>query len=135
MLLKDKRIFYIEDDLKNRSIVQAILEQAGARFSFERWGKDETLQRLHDFSPVDIILLDLMFPDHVSGYDIYARIRADSQFAAVPILIVSAADPAIEMPKARKLGLSGFIAKPIDFRLFPQQIADCLAGQAVWYAT
>ncbi len=36
MLLKDKRINYIEDDLNNRAVVQTIQEQHGAKFACER---------------------------------------------------------------------------------------------------
>lgn len=134
MILKDKRIFYIEDDINNRAVVQTILEQNGAKFAFERWGGSQALTRLSEFMPVDLVLLDLMFPRGVSGYDIYDAIRQEIRFATIPVVIVSAADPSIEMPKARRKGLDGYISKPIDVFAFPRLLAKFFAGQSIWVA-
>ncbi|MCS6836725.1 MAG: response regulator [Anaerolineae bacterium] len=132
-LLQGKRIFYVEDDLRNRAIVQMIVEQHGARLSFERWGK-EAVAKMRASLPIDLILLDIMLPNNVNGYDIYAQLRQDSAFDGIPIAIVSASDASLEMTKARQLGLDGYIAKPIDMDLFPRQLAHLIAGEQVWYA-
>jgi CheY-like chemotaxis protein len=132
-LLQGKRIFYVEDDLRNRAIIQMLIEQHGAWFDFDRWGKD-ALSKMRASLPLDLILLDLMLPNNISGYDIYQQMRQDSAFTDLPVVLVSAADASIEMPKARHLGINGFIAKPIDFDLFPRQLASLIAGEQVWYA-
>lgn len=131
MKLKDKRIFLIEDNLANRAIMQILLEQNGAKTSFERWGKD-TVKRLKAFEPVDIILLDLMFPNNVTGYDIFDRIRAHPEFQGVPIVAVSASDPSTAIPKTKAKGFDGFITKPIDYDRFPEQIKIILNKEPVW---
>lgn len=132
MNLQGKRIFYVEDDVKNRSLVQIILEQAGAIIGFECWGKDQTLPRLRAFAPVDLILLDLMLPKGVTGYDVFDSIRADEAFAAVPIAAISASDPSIEIPKLRARGFSGFLSKPIDLHTFPIQIGTLINREQIW---
>jgi two-component system, cell cycle response regulator DivK len=133
-ILKDKRIFYIEDDPKNRAIVQTILEAAGARMEFEKWGFQEVaLPKLRAYR-ADLILLDLMFPMGISGYDIFDAIRHNMILSHLPVVAVSAADASVEIPKARSKGFAGFIGKPIDIRLFPHQIASVLNGETVWYA-
>lgn len=133
MILKGKRIFYIEDNLQNRSIVQLLLEQHGATISFERWGEmREVSKRLDALMPVDLILLDLMFPRGVSGYDIFDALRQEEKYRAIPIVAISAADPAVEMAKARAKGFAGYISKPINLMQFPQQVAQLIAGERVW---
>jgi CheY-like chemotaxis protein len=132
MLLKDKRIFIVEDNVTNRSVMQAILEQEGAVIAFERWGRD-VCERLAAFAPVDIVLLDLMLPGQISGYDIFDQIRADSRFKDVPIVAVSAAEAEQEIPRAHQKGFAGFISKPIKLHLFAGQIASLLSGKPVWY--
>lgn len=132
MPLTGKRVFYIEDDVNNRAIVQTILELEGAKVGFERWGMIEVIvPRLKAFEP-DIILLDLMFPTAITGYDIYDALRQYPFFANVPIVAVSASDPSLEMPKARAKGFAGFIGKPIILRHFPTQIASVINGQSIW---
>lgn len=132
MLLFNKRIFYVEDNLENRSIVQLILERDGAKLQFERWGGEDVIKRLEAFAPVDLILLDLMFPRNVSGYDVFDHIRAVPSLNHVPIVALSAADPTIEIPKAKAKGFHGFISKPVNMLTLGQQIHAILEGQAVW---
>lgn len=132
MLLKDKHIFVVEDNLQNRVVFQMALIRHGAVVDFERRGRD-TLTHLKSAPRIDLIILDLMLADGISGFDIYDEIRAMPRFASVPIIAVSAMDPSIAIPKTRAQGFTGFIAKPIDNQLFPQQIAKLAMGEPVWY--
>ena len=36
------------------------------------------------------------------------------------------------LPKVRAMGFTGFISKPIDFRLFALQIKRILDGEGIW---
>ena len=132
--LLDKRIFYIEDDTKNRAVVKTILEYSGAIVSSESWGRIGVVQnRLESFLPVDLILLDLMFPKNVSGYDVFDALRSEIQFAPIPVVAISASDPAIEMPKLRAKGFNGFIPKPINIHSFPEQSEKILTQGYFWF--
>ncbi|GAB5492867.1 MAG: hypothetical protein Phog2KO_30820 [Phototrophicaceae bacterium] len=131
--LQGKRIFLVEDNLANRAIMQILLEQQGAKTSFERWGK-ETVIQLRKFMPVDIILLDLMFPRGVTGYDVFDEIRKYPEFKHIPIVAVSASDPSASIPKAKEKGFCGFIPKPVDYDRFPEQIISILNNEAIWDA-
>lgn len=130
-LLRNRRIFLIEDNSHNLAIMATILQQAGAATNFDRWGTS-CLERMHNFVPIDIVLLDLMFPNEVTGYQVFEQIRADPDFAKLPVVAVSAADPAAEIPKLRRVGFVGFISKPIKFTLFAKQVAAILEGEEVW---
>ena len=134
MYLNNKRIFVLEDNLENKAIAQMLLERAGATVTVDRWGT-ETLINLKRFAPVDAILLDLMLPGLITGYDIFQQIRQKAEFNHIPIVAVSAADSSTALPKARAMGFSGFISKPIDFRLFAQQIKHVIDGELIWHTT
>jgi CheY-like chemotaxis protein len=131
MSLEGKRIFIVEDNLANRAIEQMLLEQDGAKIAFERWGT-ETVKKLRQFMPVDVILLDLMFPNGITGYDIFTDIRAYPEFRHIPIVAVSASDPSSAIPQTRTYGFNGFISKPVNFDLFADHIASIINGQAIW---
>ena len=131
MILKDKRIFIVEDNMQNRLVFQMALIRHGASVDFERWGRD-TLYHLQNVSRVDLIVLDLMLAEGVTGFDLFDQIRGIEKYAKIPIIAVSAMDPSIAIPKLRKQGFSGFIAKPIDNVQFPRQLASIIAGEAVW---
>lgn len=131
MSLQGKYIFIVEDNMNNRVIYQILMARNAARVEFDRWGRD-TIQRMKGFKKFDIIILDLMLPSGESGFDIHDKIRANSQFDDIPIVAVSAADPSTAIPKAQQLGFSGFISKPINDDLFPDQLARIIAGEKVW---
>lgn len=133
MLLSGKRIFVVEDNLENRVIVQMILGLHGAVIEFDRWGRDTT-HKLASFAPVDLILLDLMFPHGVTGYDIFDTIRRNRAYDFVPIIAVSASDPASAIPRCQEKGFAGFISKLIATDLFPAQLEQIMQGQQVWYS-
>ncbi|MDJ0754956.1 MAG: response regulator [Ardenticatenaceae bacterium] len=131
MLLKDKRVFVVEDDPSNLAVISSILKNNGAYISYDQWG-DTTLDKLRDMTRVDIILLDLMLPGGGSGYDVFEAIRVVPELADIPIVVVTASDPDIEMSKARDKGLNGYISKPLNRLQFPKQIAAVLNGEEVW---
>jgi len=132
MQLNNARIFVVEDDPFNIGIITMLLERMGAVVKVDSWGADAK-QQLLDFAPVDLVLLDLMISDKIDGYDIYNEIYHLDTLEEVPIAIVSASDPDIEMTRAREQGFNGFIGKPIDFNQFPKRIIKLLDGEAVWH--
>jgi CheY-like chemotaxis protein len=132
-MLQGKRIFIVEDNIQNRVVFTIVLQIHGGRVEFDRWGR-ETLSRLRNFPNVDLIILDLMLPNGITGYQVFDEIRALPTYAQVPIIAVSAAEPAFALPKTREKGFDGFIAKPIDDELFPKQLARVMAGEKVWSA-
>jgi CheY-like chemotaxis protein len=132
MLLRGKTIFIVEDNVQNRIIFQMALVRHGAITEFERRGPD-ALFRLASMPQVDLIILDLMLTDGVSGFDVFDQIRALEKYADIPIIAVSAMDPSIAVPRTRAKGFAGFIAKPINTALFAKQLADVINGTPVWY--
>lgn len=131
MLLQGKRIFVIEDDPSNLAIIATLLRRNGASVPFDTWGTG-AVKTIKFSLPIDLILLDLALPRGVSGYDIYDEIRAVPELVDIPVVVVTAADPGIEMSKARAKGLDGFIAKPLSYQTFGKAIAAILEGQQVW---
>lgn len=131
MRLQNKRIFLVEDNIGNQTITKTLLESHGAMIAVHRTGKD-VIPHLRSFLPVDLIILDLMLPSGVTGYDILSLIRSLPDFNTVPIIAMSVIDRAEAIPLAKRRGFSGFISKPIDFQRFPIQIAQVMDGQPIW---
>jgi CheY-like chemotaxis protein len=132
MILSGKHIFIVEDNALNRVVYQMTLGvQGGAYLDFDRWGR-ETVDRLERSHNWDLIILDLMLHRGISGFDIFQDIRALPACNAIPIIAVSASEPAVALPKARELGFAGFISKPIDEGSFVDQVARIIAGEQIW---
>jgi CheY-like chemotaxis protein len=131
MLLKDKTIFVVEDDVRNRSVMTILMQSQGAKTHFDKWGS-HTLEAIRQLGQVDLILMDLHLPHGVTGYDVYDQLQAAPDLAHIPVVVVSASDPNIEMNKARAKGFQGYISKPIDHRYFARIIQSILEGNPHW---
>ncbi|MCC6615640.1 MAG: response regulator [Anaerolineae bacterium] len=130
-VIRGARLFMIEDDIANQSIAKMILESYGANVAFNRWGTD-TVADILAFKPVDLILLDMMFPDNVSGFDIFAELHSHPDLQSVPVVAITAMDASQAVPRCRELGFSGYIGKPLNMMTFPTIVARILGGEHVW---
>jgi CheY-like chemotaxis protein len=132
MILDGKFIFIVEDNPQNRLVYQIALNRHGAWLEYETSGHDVVthLKRLHT---VHIIVLDLMLPGNISGYDVYDQIRELDQYKTVPIVAVTAADPSEALPRTREKGFNSLLLKPIDIYALPQQLLQIIEGEQIWY--
>ena len=132
MILQKKSVFLLEDDPINFSVIKTLLRKNGATVLHDSWG-DTTLKQLMTFADeIDLILLDIMLPGKVDGYDVLNAIRQVPELSKIPVAFVSASDPDSEMPKAKALRVQGYISKPIDHIRFPQQLSLMIDGVEVW---
>ncbi len=76
----------------------------------------------------DLILLDLSMPG-TSGFSGLVSLR--SQYAGIPVVIVSATDDPGSIRRAMELGASGFIPKSSAMDIIREAVASVMAGN-VW---
>ncbi|HTL90370.1 MAG TPA: response regulator [Leptolyngbya sp.] len=101
----------IDDSLRECQIMERILTEAGYQFV----GIQDSVQALPTLieKKPGLIFLDLVMPI-ANGYEICAQIRRVSAFKDVPIVILTSNDGIIDRVRAKFVGSSGFLAKPVD---------------------
>ncbi|MEE9313822.1 MAG: response regulator transcription factor [Rhizobiaceae bacterium] len=77
---------------------------------------------------VDLVLLDLAMPG-VSGFSGLLALRAE--YAAMPVVIVSASDDSTTIRRSLDLGASGFVSKSAGIETIREAISCVLQG-GVW---
>ncbi len=112
-------ILYIEDNIDNRTLIRRILTVEGYELK-EAGNAGEALEILKSLCP-DLILMDINMPD-VDGYTLTTQIRAMSSFENVPIVALTANVMRGDRERSLEAGCDGYIQKPIDIDLLPQQI-------------
>ena len=112
-------ILYIEDNIDNRTLIRRILTAEGYDLK-EAGNAGEALQMLSFLRP-DLFLMDINMPD-VDGYTLTTQIRALSGFESVPIVALTANVMRGDRERSLEAGCDGYIQKPIDIDLLPQQI-------------
>src|SRR5213594_521471 len=75
-------------------------------------GGAEALTKIDKEQPA-LVLLDVMMPG-MSGYEVCKALRADPATALLPVVMVTALDPAQERVKGIDAGADDFLTKPIN---------------------
>ncbi|MCL2877805.1 MAG: response regulator [Acidobacteria bacterium] len=73
---------------------------------------DAAIGTLHKFRP-DVVLADVSMPGY-SGYEVCELIRRDSQFAAIPVILLNGAFDPLDVEEAARVEASGLLTKPFD---------------------
>jgi adenylate cyclase len=105
------RILVVDDTPANVRILADVLTFRGYTVSTASGGK-EGLAKVKSENP-DLVLLDVMMPD-LDGYSVCRALRADPATAMLPVVMVTALDPAGERVKGIEAGADDFLSKPIN---------------------
>ena len=105
------RILYIDDEPINHPIFARALEPLGCQISFSETGMSGVAmaRTLHP----DVIVTDVMMPE-LNGYEVTKLLRREKEFAATPILILTAQSGLQDKLKAFEAGADDFLTKPFD---------------------
>jgi len=72
----------------------------------------QALEKVEKEQP-DLVLLDVVMPE-MSGYEVCRKIRGSRATATLPVVMVTALDPAQERVKGIEAGADDFLSKPIS---------------------
>jgi adenylate cyclase len=105
------RILVVDDVPKNVKLLADLLGAKGYEAVTAASG-EEALAKVAADKP-DLVLLDVMMPG-LDGYAVCRAIRADPAHAMLPVVLVTALDPAQERVKGLEAGADDFLNKPVN---------------------
>ncbi|ESA33190.1 response regulator containing a -like receiver domain protein and a ggdef domain protein [Leptolyngbya sp. Heron Island J] len=104
-------VVYVENSTVDNQTLGKIVERAG--FSYANISDPlQVLSKLMDFKP-QLIFLELVLPV-ANGYELCAQIRRISVFKDTPIVIVTNHNRMTDRMRAKIVGASDFLCKPIQ---------------------
>jgi len=127
---KDAVVLVVEDNVSNFVLIARMLGFLGIHCEWKTSGY-EVVEYADTLPKVDLILMDIRLP-YEDGYSALRKIRLSSRLKDVPVIAVTAEASTEQMNKARLSGFNGFLGKPLDPDLFPDQIQRILSGEQVW---
>jgi DNA-binding response OmpR family regulator len=104
-------ILIVDDQPANRKLLADLLSTRGYAVVTADSGED-ALAKLQTVKP-DLLLLDVVMPG-MNGYEVCRRIRSEAGTAVLPVVMVTALDPAEERLRGLEAGADDFLTKPIN---------------------
>ncbi len=127
---KDATVLVVEDNVSNFVLIARLLGFMGIHCEWKTSGY-EVVEYADTLPRIDLILMDIRLP-YEDGYGALKKIRQCARFDNIPVVAVTAEASEEQIKKARASGFDGFLGKPLDPDLFPEQIQRILASQPVW---
>ena len=111
--LQGVRLLVVDDSEVNREVAKLIFEGEGAVVHMATDGMESVHWVQAHADEVDVVLMDVQMPV-MNGIEATQRIRADSRFARLPIVALSAGAFAQDRSVALAAGMNEHITKPMD---------------------
>ena len=116
-----QRVLIVDDERKNRQLIEVILGQEGYQLSTADCGEDALT--MVAAQPPDLILLDVMMPG-MDGYQVAARIKADPATRHIRVVILTALNDRNSRSHGLGAGAVEYLTKPIN----RAELCACVRG-------
>ena len=120
------QIVYIDDSPADSRAMSQIVEELGYKYNNIQ-NPLQALPVLLELKP-KLIFLDLVMP-FANGYEVCAQIRRISALQHTPIVIVTSNDGIADRVRAKVVGASGFLGKPIQQKKVAKVLQKYLDGE------
>jgi DNA-binding response OmpR family regulator len=121
-----KRILLIEDDPSVLRAISYMLEKEGYDVLTAMNGL-VGLRKAKEENP-DLLVLDVMLPG-IDGFEVCHRLRAESQTAQLPILMLSAKGQAADKATGLQVGADEYLTKPVERSVLLSKIEALLVAK------
>lgn len=123
-MVKDekRKILVVDDDPAIVKLVKSILEGEGFDVSTASDGID-ALAKVKEVKP-SLIVLDIMMPE-LNGYDVCHKLKFDSPYKEIPILLLTSRDQEIDSRIGHMMGIA-YLQKPLKREDFLNEIKKML---------
>jgi len=123
------KILVVDDTPLNVKMLADLLAFKGYQVATAASGA-EGLAKIESEHP-DLVLLDVMMPK-MNGYEVCQKIRANPATGMLPVVMVTALDPAQERVKGIEAGADDFLSKPINQPELLARVRSLLRVKELW---
>lgn len=122
-------ILLVDDVLLNRKVVKVALGGLPEVSFLEAADGVNALEFIHS-QQVDLVILDLVMPGSVSGFDVLRQIKASVLYRKTPVIVYSAVSDTASIKQALELGAYDYLIKPLKPHelqtILPEKVQDAL---------
>ncbi|CAM3321852.1 response regulator [Rhodothermus bifroesti] len=119
-----KTVLVVDDSSTARKFVTFALRAQGLTVLTACDGL-EALEKLAQ-TPVDLVITDLNMPK-LDGIGLVQALRADPEYAHIPILVLSSLEDAELVSQSQQLGVQAYLTKPFDAQRLQYEVAKFIS--------
>ena len=119
--MAEPRILIVDDEPKLVRLAQEVLLATG--FAVLAASNGRQAVEMAALEQPDLILLDIMLPGEMDGYQVAERVR---QFSNIPIIMLTARDQQLDLLRGFDVGADDYVTKPCDLRELSARIKALL---------
>lgn len=123
-----KTIMIVDDQPHVRQLVEIALRRDGWRVVAVESG--EAAIALARVQPPDLIIMDIMMPGGMDGFQAIDALKGHPVTAACPVLVLTAKSQESERQRSLELGAAGYLAKPFKLATLIAQAEELLHGES-----
>ena len=121
------KLLYVEDNKEAREATLGIFEEFFGDIFIAVDGKDGYEKFIKNYEDIDLIITDINMPN-MNGMEMITKIK-ESKLKEVPILILSAHNEVNYFINSIRVGVNGYLLKPIDIEQFVASL--CQISQTI----
>ena len=121
--MRNKKIMVVDDEADIRELIRFNLEKEG--FEVVSVADGETALEEARLKQPDLILLDVMLPG-IDGIEVCFKLKSDSAFKSIPIVMLSAKSDESDQLVGLKIGADDYLVKPFSPKVLVAKIGAIL---------
>ena len=110
-ILINKKILVVEDDVLFAKLLSNRFDAIGCSYTVVTNGEDAVVE-INKTLP-DVLILDLMLPGSMNGFDVLEKIKSNEETKHVPVIIVSNLGEMKDIEKGMSLGAFRYLVKAL----------------------
>ncbi|MBD2080098.1 hybrid sensor histidine kinase/response regulator [Leptolyngbya sp. FACHB-17] len=122
-------VLVVDDSINVRRFLALTLERSGYRVEQAKDGQD-AIERLESGLAVQAVICDIEMP-RLDGYGFLAKMRSDTQFAQVPVMMLTSRSGEKHRKLAENLGASAYFSKPYNEQVLLKTLEKMVNSIAV----
>jgi two-component system, sensor histidine kinase and response regulator len=130
--LAGRRVLVVDDNATNAEILEYHTHAVGMRCETAGDGVAglERLRRAQrDGNPFELAIIDMKMP-RMDGLELAAAVRADPALSSLRIVLVTSLHSNDELARAREVGISAYLSKPVRRHELYRALAQAISGVA-----
>ena len=118
-----KKVLIVDDQANIRWIIRLALRE---HFALEEAGDaDAAFARIQQSRP-DALVLDVLMPGSMNGFQLCERLKRDPEFAGIHIVLLTACGQVADQELGRAVGANAYFLKPFSPLALAQHLAKVL---------